>query len=154
MKTKNCKTCDKSFEKPRDYSWIEWENKRKFCSHKCYSKSLNGFSRPEEIRIQISKTMKERGISPVIKWKKGKEFLFSGKNNWNWKGDNIGYGGLHRWVERELGKPDTCEHCEKSGLSGQNIHWANKDHSYKRKLEDWLRLCVFCHKQYDKCLLK
>ena len=98
-----------------------------------------GYSLPEEHKRKISEAMKGK---------------YLGKNNWNWKGDNIGYGGLHRWVERELGKPDTCEHCEKSGLSGQNIHWANKDHSYKRKLEDWLRLCVFCHKQYDKCLLK
>lgn len=74
----------------------------------------------------------------------------SGRNNPNWKGDDVGYFALHSWVNRKLGIPDTCDHCGKSGLTGHKIHWANKNHEYNRDLADWLRLCVTCHKKYDK----
>ena len=37
-----------------------------------------------------------------------------------------------------------------NGLSGKKINWANKSHEYKGKINDWLRLCTFCHKKYDK----
>ena len=68
---------------------------------------------------------------------------------YNWKGDRVGYHALHNWVARWRGKPDTCEHCGRTNLSGRAIHWANKSGKYLRKLSDWLRLCVPCHKQYD-----
>lgn len=67
-----------------------------------------------------------------------------------WKGDNVGYHGLHKWVQLHLGKPTKCEHCGKDGLTGNQIHWANEYHSYLRKKEGWLRLCSSCHKKYDK----
>ncbi len=66
-----------------------------------------------------------------------------------WKENGVSLSGLHAWVERKLGKPDTCEHCKKTGLKGHKIHWANKYHTYQRSLEDWLRLCVSCHRIYD-----
>lgn len=75
--------------------------------------------------------------------------LFVNENNPSWKGDDVGYWGLHHWVIRNLGQPDICDHCGKSGLKGKAIHWANKSHKYKRDLSDWLRLCVRCHKIYD-----
>src|SRR3989304_1898782 len=31
-----------------------------------------------------------------------------GENNHQWKGDNVSYRNLHRWVERELGKAKKC----------------------------------------------
>ena len=55
----------------------------------------------------------------------------------------------HRWIKKKLGLPEICEHCGKSGLKGNKIHWANKEHKYKRKITDWLRLCVRCHMIYD-----
>lgn len=67
----------------------------------------------------------------------------------NWKGENVGYRTLHRWVEKHLGKPNVCEKCGTSNLNKKKIHWANKDHKYKRNLKDWLRLCSSCHKIYD-----
>lgn len=71
------------------------------------------------------------------------------ENHYKWKGNDVGYGGLHRWVKKWLGKPCTCEFCGKTGLKGRQIHWANKSQEYKRDLNDWLRLCVSCHKSYD-----
>ena len=69
---------------------------------------------------------------------------------WQWKGDDVGYHALHAWVVRHKGKPTKCEHCGKDGLKGHEIHWANKSGKYLRNLNDWLRLCVKCHKKYDK----
>lgn len=68
---------------------------------------------------------------------------------WIWKGDRVGYSGLHKRIRQELGSPDTCEHCGKSGLKGNQIHWANKSGEYRYDHEDWLRLCVACHRNYD-----
>ena len=72
-----------------------------------------------------------------------------GENNAQWKGEGIKYRRLHSWVQKYLGKPNTCEHCGKTNLSGHSIHWANKSREYLRDLTDWIRLCVKCHKQYD-----
>src|SRR3990167_1640174 len=72
-----------------------------------------------------------------------------GEKTWNWKGNKVGYNALHSWVSRELGKPNKCENCGKSGLKARRIHWANKSREYKRHPSDWIRLCVSCHKLYD-----
>ena len=89
-------------------------------------------------------------ISENMSGERNHMFGLLGENSCNWKGDKIGYFGLHDWVRKELGAPNTCEHCRKKGLTGHKIHWANKSHTYKRILTDWLRLCVSCHKKYDK----
>lgn len=70
-------------------------------------------------------------------------------NNHAYKGDDVGYHGLHRWVIKHLGQPLECSHCRKAGGTTRNYHWANISHAYKRQLSDWARLCVSCHKLYD-----
>ena len=79
-----------------------------------------------------------------------KKHKFKGENHAHWKGEDASYISLHHWLYRELGQPDVCEFCKKSGLSGRHIHWANKSGEYKRNLEDWLRLCAKCHYHYDR----
>lgn len=72
-----------------------------------------------------------------------------GTNNPMWKSDNVGYYALHHWVRRCLGKPKQCAEC---GFESENIrqfHWANISHNYERDLDDWIRLCVSCHRAYD-----
>ena len=71
------------------------------------------------------------------------------KTNHNWKGDKVGYYGLHNWVRRQLGSPNKCEHCGVDNLRPRQYHWANKSRTYLRDVNDWLRLCVKCHKAYD-----
>ena len=66
-----------------------------------------------------------------------------------WKGNEVGYSALHEWVIKKLGQPSKCKHCNQDDLSGREIHWANKSKEYKRDLDDWIRLCVPCHKKYD-----
>ena len=125
---KDCKQCGKKFRKPRSCGLPEWY-RRKHCSRKCQHKSLIG------------------RISP----KKGKHYpQTQGKNHYAWKGDKVGYNALHSWVVKYLGRPDTCEHCDKSGLSGHKVQWASKSHKYKRDLADWVRLCPKCHSIYDE----
>lgn len=83
--------------------------------------------------------------------KKGKHYPNAqGKNSTHWKGDGIGYRGLHLWVEKNLGKPQKCDHCLVDGLAGRKIHWANKSHKYLRDKSDWIRLCVPCHIKFDR----
>ena len=120
---------------------------RKLSEESNREKSLRmmGHSVSEETRKKISightGMKKPWTVPPLSK---------SGIENPMWKGDKVGYGGLHMWVAHYLGKPDTCEHCGKSGLTGKHINWANKSHHYLRELTDWLRLCVPCHRAYDQ----
>jgi len=72
----------------------------------------------------------------------------TGKLNKMWKGEKVQYRALHSWVERRLGKPDTCTNCRKVAC-GHGMHWANRSGDYKRVITDWVRLCVKCHKAYD-----
>lgn len=71
----------------------------------------------------------------------------SGENSWKWKGDLVGYAGIHDWIEKIMGKPQECSHC---GTKEKRMyHWANISNEYKRDITDWIRLCVPCHKKFD-----
>jgi len=67
-----------------------------------------------------------------------------------WKGENVCYRTKHIWIENKLGKPNFCEHCRNGKLKHRQYHWANISRKYKRNLNDWKRLCVKCHKAYDR----
>jgi hypothetical protein len=71
----------------------------------------------------------------------------SGENGSNWKGDKAGIRAMHKWVEknRGLAKKHLCLMCGE-----QANEWSNKDHKYKRILEDYHPLCWYCHAEYDK----
>lgn len=72
------------------------------------------------------------------------------ENNPNWKGDKVGYGGIHAWVKRHLGKASKCEQCKILGIKRTRYHWANISGKYKRNFKDWKQLCVVCHRGFDK----
>jgi hypothetical protein len=74
----------------------------------------------------------------------------SGDKCHKWKGDSAGYRSFHHWMNNHYGKPTTCEHCQTGNLTGHRIHWATKTKELKRERENWLRLCVKCHKLFDK----
>ena len=77
-----------------------------------------------------------------------------GEKNYAWKAEKVAYNTLHNWVIYWKGNPDTCEMCGNSGFGSHQIHWANIDHKYRRVLDDYIRLCVGCHNEYDKKLKK
>jgi len=67
--------------------------------------------------------------------------------NPSWKGESVGYHGIHKWVTRKLGKPQKCTHCGTEEAS--KYEWASVGHTYSRDLTQWLRLCTSCHRKLD-----
>ena len=135
-----CKICRGTFTR---FPSVAKRYKESYCSKKCLG-----------IANSISLIGNRNGFKKGhIPYTKGLLGFQSDESSPHWKGDNVGYRGIHRWINKKLGKLGTCEHCSKSGLSGHSIHWANKSREYKRELTDWLRLCVKCHKAYDKSLI-
>jgi hypothetical protein len=65
------------------------------------------------------------------------------------KGDDVGYFALHRWVQRHKGKAKKCAECG----SEKNVQWANISHDYKRELDDYKEMCPKCHRRYDMSTL-
>jgi len=115
------------------------------------------FKNPTERAIKISIALTGRKLSEEHKKNLKVPHIGSGiyqrpkeEKAHHWKGDKVGYRGIHLWVVRHLGKAIKCEHCGKEKTTPRSIHWANKSHNYLRELTDWISLCVKCHKKYDK----
>lgn len=116
---------------------------------------------PEETKRKISEAHKGKMpknielLKKLAEQKKGKpyteiwghEVLFDEASP-SWKGDNIKYSALHKWVTRKLGKATYCS----SDISHKRFkfQWANISGAYKRELSDFMPLCLSCHKLYDK----
>ena len=70
------------------------------------------------------------------------------EKNSQWKGNEAGEDAMHKWVYRWKGRPNICEVC---GTTNKKFYdWANIDHTYRRVLEDYIRMCRSCHRKYDK----
>ena len=85
------------------------------------------------------KKLSKEHVKKISDWHK--------KNKMFWKGDDVGYHGVHKWIQKELGKASKCELCD--GSRSKNYQWSNKDHKYKRDVNDYWQLCSSCHKIYD-----
>jgi hypothetical protein len=68
-----------------------------------------------------------------------------GNGSGSWKGDDVGYCQIHRWIHREMPLPKLCAECG----SDQNIDIANISQEYRRDLNDWKWLCRRCHMVQD-----
>jgi len=67
------------------------------------------------------------------------------ENHFNWK-EKPTYGIVHYWLRQNFGKPNKCEFCKENKL----CQWALiKGKDDERKRENYLRLCVRCHRRYD-----
>ena len=132
--------------------------------------ALRGRKLSDEMKRKISKGTKKGMARPEVKaklkasggngngFKKGHPFYGdlskpnyykTGKNNPNWKGDDVKYDAVHAWIRKYKGKPTYCEDIDCEGRF-KKYHWANIDHQYRRNLDDYISLCAFCHKKYDK----
>lgn len=77
-----------------------------------------------------------------------------GKLHPNWKGDGVGYCGLHDWLRSVEGPANKCENVDCSGEGKKVFHWANVTGVYQRKRKHWAMLCVTCHNRFDKKKIK
>jgi hypothetical protein len=71
-----------------------------------------------------------------------------GINHPNWKGDEVSYKSLHRWVRQYKTKPKLCEKCNQQ----LSYDIANISGKYLRDINDYLWLCRSCHMKSDKRL--
>jgi len=75
-----------------------------------------------------------------------------GNKTKSWKGDSVGYSGVHDWLRDYYGKADRCENkdCQQRSC---NYQWANISKKYNRVRSDWIRLCVSCHQKWDRNII-
>jgi len=149
---KICLICKISFNRKSKESRTQWDKKR-FCSTSCSTTFTSTGRVPWNKGKKLSEEHREKCSLARLGKKHSKQTLLlykeTRKNEKNsmWKGDKVGYRGLHYWVERNLGKPKICSKCQDTNKSV--YHWANVSGLYKRDIVDWIRLCVKCHKSYD-----
>ena len=66
-----------------------------------------------------------------------------------WKGDKVGYSGVHKWIVRHYGR---AEFCVWGDHPATRYNWANVSHEYTRERDDWLPMCPSCHWKYDSII--
>ena len=70
----------------------------------------------------------------------------------NWKGEEVGYVSLHRWLERWKPRTGICEGCGATPEPKKRrvaTEFANFSGEYRRDVADYIELCVSCHKKRD-----
>ncbi len=105
-----------------------------------------GTTHSEEARMKMSLAHRGKPLSEIHK-EKIRQSAKRGENNPNWKGDNIGYYGIHDWIEKLRGKANKCEFC--GVLNPKRFEWSNISQRYRRDVSDWQQLCASCHRKYD-----
>ena len=85
------------------------------------------------------------GVNNPMYGIRGKDNPSYGSNNHGWKGDNVGYEGIHNWIRKYLPKRKSCQKCKKvKPLERHNISG-----KYLRDFKDWEWLCRRCHMIVD-----
>lgn len=127
-----------------------------YCTKKClytYRKQISHHTEQTKIKIGQANRGKKRSLSikqaisvtSKKQWSKPDYRLKQTKSHF--KGDCVGYSAIHKWLLRTLGRADKCSFC---GETNKKIQWANKSHEYYRKFNDYIPLCISCHRAFDK----
>src|SRR4030095_3291044 len=86
------------------------------------TQGTSGTMIPPETREKMRLAALGRKFSPEAVEKR------SGPRSWNWKGDEVSYSGLHRWVRRKFGLPRLCQSC---GTTEANSYdWVTRQRIY------------------------
>lgn len=125
------------FEKGYTYIMSE-EHKRKISN--ALKGNKHGFKKGNTNQKGIHRTEETK-----LKMSESHKGLNKGDKNSKWKGDNVGYTGLHTWVRKWKPKKEFCEKCNKN----KPIDVANISGKYKRDLDDFIRVCRKCHYLMD-----
>ena len=69
-----------------------------------------------------------------------------------WAGDQVGYSGVHRWLQKHYPKSGLCEQCSAiAGVNCRRTEYANISGEYRRDRIDYRELCPSCHRRLDGC---
>lgn len=138
-RSRKCKNCGK------DWKIAEMRGKRSqdFCGSLCASSHTmrQNWSDPN-----FQKKTRERGRTTGQRLA---ERNGQGATHPRWKGDEVGYRGIHSWVRRQKGPANKCDADDCEGRSN-TYHWSNISGEYKRDLSDWQQRCVPCHSAFDR----
>jgi len=118
------------------------------------SESLNYWDRKKYCSIGCGSVGNKRNVGRVHSEKSKKNMSEAhkgkllGEKSPLWKGENVGYGGLHAWIRRKIGKASSCFMC---GIDDKKIKyvWANISGEYKRDVSDFINMCSKCHNLFD-----
>lgn len=104
---------------------------------------MKGFNHSKPITEETRKKMSKASKRTLNGFKKGH------KSFWKGKGDDIGYHGIHKWLQTKFGKANHCEDPDCSQTS-KIFHWAlKKGYAYERRRDNFFQLCIKCHRRYD-----
>lgn len=148
--TKPCLFCGKEIIKQPTRSLKNWINRTKYCSVECRRKAL--------AKLMIG-NKHSLGVKQSPETLKKRSDAQRGEKGSNWKGDNVGYIGIHNWLKKNFGKPDRCDNkdCVYPRMGAKKMllkpcwyEWALiRGKKMERKRENFVRLCVACHRRYD-----
>ena len=66
-----------------------------------------------------------------------------------WRGNGVGYHGIHKWLYAYFGRANHCDNPKCEGKSS-TYQWAKlKEKTYQRNRENFIQLCTSCHRKYD-----
>jgi len=141
-------------------------DRKKYCSKKCFYQFR---TRPSGLKYNIkviNSSWFKKGKSPWNAGTKGicksnstsfKKGELKGAKNNKWKGDNVGYWGIHTWLQRTYGKASHCKNRQhnilkfKCSNKSRTYEWALiKGKEYKRNVKNFIMLCHSCHFRYDR----
>jgi hypothetical protein len=151
-----CKKCNKTFV---DYN----KRCRKYCCKKCADMDRITLLKNECKQcgkiFDIKPFQNDHGIGNYCSSK----CFYSrnvGDKNSAWKGEHVGYQGIHRWIYNHFGKACRCDNPDcvyprknshgKYMLYPKIYTWANVSGEYKRDISDWMQLCPSCHTKFDQ----
>jgi len=122
---------------------------------------------PEAVKRKISVALKGKKKPPRTKEHrqnlslsgKGKH---KGSSNGMWKGDKATYEAIHIWLSSNYGSPKKCNFCGEIGKkikAGKKTRWTiewavKKGCKCERKRENFICLCIKCHRSYDEVIKK
>lgn len=146
-----CQVCNKSFfVYPRT---IKDKSRGKYCSVECSKIGRNKRVKKKciycgEIFYSFRNKSEERKYCSI----KCSGLGNRGNKNYLWKGENASYRTQHKWIGRRVGKADHCELCGLDSIpvgKKRYFQWANISGEYKRDINDYIQLCLLCHKKFD-----
>jgi len=107
-------------------------------------------------KFNILKRTKSEANKGQIPWNTGKTRSIetkqkiseanSNEKHGGWKGNNVGYVGLHEWIRKNKPKPELCEICGKPG----RLELSNITGKLLREVDNFQYVHKSCHKKYDK----